>query len=80
MNNPAVVALAILVAFTVAVHFAFIGYLVIGGFVASPRARTIGLHIPPDGFIALISLSMLVVARGWYGGPVRVVSHHCRTR
>jgi hypothetical protein len=64
MNNPAVVALAILVAFTVAVHFAFIGHLVIGGFIASRRPRTIRLHMPPVGFIALISWSVQAVARG----------------
>ena len=80
MKDPAVIAFAIVVALTVAAHFAFIGYLVIGGFVASRRPRTIGLHIPPDGFIALVLWSVLAVARGWHGGPVRVVSHHGRTK
>ncbi len=46
MNDPAVIAFAILVALTVAVHFAFIGYLVIGGFLAWRWPRSIWLHIP----------------------------------
>jgi Protein of Unknown function (DUF2784) len=36
----------IVVALTVAAHFAFIGYLVIGGFLALRWPRTIWLHLP----------------------------------
>ncbi|WP_102142743.1 DUF2784 domain-containing protein [Mycobacterium hubeiense] len=45
MNDVAVVAFATVVAVTVAVHFAFIGYLVIGGFLAWRWPRSIGLHV-----------------------------------
>jgi hypothetical protein len=37
---------AIVVALTVAVHFAFLGYLVVGGFLALRWRRTIWLHVP----------------------------------
>ena len=37
---------AILVALVVALHFAFIGYLVLGGFLALRWPRTMWLHIP----------------------------------
>jgi hypothetical protein len=46
MKDPAVIAFVILVALTVAVHFAFVGYLVIGGFLAWRWPRTIALHVP----------------------------------
>jgi Protein of Unknown function (DUF2784) len=46
MKDPAVIAFAIVVAVTVAAHFAFIGYLVIGGFLAWRWPRTIWLHVP----------------------------------
>ncbi len=36
----------IVVALTVAVHFAFVGYLVVGGFLALRWRRTIWLHVP----------------------------------
>jgi hypothetical protein len=37
---------AILVALVVALHFAFVGYVVIGGFLALRWPRTMWLHIP----------------------------------
>jgi hypothetical protein len=140
MKDPAVIAFAIVVALTVAAHFAFIGYLVIGGFLAWRWPRSIWLHIPvvvwgvgsivmglpcplssverwaragagmtalpPEGFIAhyitgvlypaelavavqvLVSATVLAswavlgvaVARGWRGGPVRLVPHDSGTR
>ena len=47
----------IVVAVVAAVHFAFIGYIVIGGFLALRWQRTIWLHVPAVvwgvGFIAL---------------------------
>ena len=46
MNNPAVIVFAVVVALTVAAHFAFIGYLVIGGFLAWRWPRSIWLHMP----------------------------------
>ncbi|HYR17789.1 MAG TPA: DUF2784 family protein, partial [Mycobacterium sp.] len=46
MKDPAVIAFVILVALTVAAHFAFVGYLVIGGFLAWRWPRTIALHVP----------------------------------
>jgi len=46
MKDPAVIAFVILVALTVAAHFAFVGYLVIGGFLAWRWPRTIALHAP----------------------------------
>jgi hypothetical protein len=39
-------AAAVAVCLVVAVHFAFIGYLVVGGFIARWWPRTIWLHIP----------------------------------
>ena len=36
----------ILVALVVALHFAFIGYVVIGGFLALAWPRTMWLHVP----------------------------------
>ncbi|HYB34682.1 MAG TPA: DUF2784 domain-containing protein [Mycobacterium sp.] len=36
----------IVVALTVAMHFAFLGYLVVGGFLALRWRRTIWLHVP----------------------------------
>lgn len=46
MKDPLAVAFAIVVALTVAVHFVFIGYLVIGGFLAWRWPRSILLHVP----------------------------------
>jgi hypothetical protein len=37
---------AVVVGFIVAVHFAFVGYVVIGGFLALRWRRTIWLHVP----------------------------------
>lgn len=45
MTHPGTVAFASVVVLTVGVHFAFIGYLVIGGFLAWRWPVTIGLHV-----------------------------------
>lgn len=45
MNFSASLPYAIVVVLAVAVHFAFIGYLVIGGFLAWRYPVTLGLHI-----------------------------------
>jgi hypothetical protein len=75
MNESAVIAFAIVVALTVAVHFAFIGYLVIGGFLAQYRAGV--LYAAHYAAPVLMSWSVLAaaIARGWRGGLVRVVPH-----
>jgi hypothetical protein len=41
MKERAVLAFTVLVALTVAAHFAFVGYLLIGGFLAWRRPKTI---------------------------------------
>ena len=67
MNNPAVIVFAVVVALTVAAHFAFIGYLVIGGFLAWRWPRTIWLHMPVVVW-GVGSIAMGVLAGKYLGG------------
>lgn len=45
MKDPVAIAFAVAVALTAAAHFAFIGYLVVGGFLAWRWPRTLWTHV-----------------------------------
>ena len=76
MSDPAVLAYSLAVAVVVAAHLVFLGYLVIGGWLAWRWPRTLWLHA-----VVVVSTSWLVaVWRGWRRGSDRLVLDLVGTR